>query len=107
MKAFIILPLICASLMGCVNVADVTKNEPKICPLHGQQMEIREVPCVSGTSIYLPDFSSALISKFPHHGGTRFAEDLAYLSANKARVHVCPNCDEAYREWKIAHSKTK
>ncbi|MFT3870397.1 MAG: hypothetical protein QM715_18265 [Nibricoccus sp.] len=95
------------AFVGCVNIADVTKNEPEVCELHKQKMEIREVRCIPGSSVYSSEYSSALISKFPHHGGPRFAEDLAYLNARKARIHVCPNCDEAYRAWQLAHSTHK
>src|SRR5262245_44124879 len=92
-------------LASCAITADDTSGR-STCEIHGLPMEVRELPCKPGTSVYLADFSAALRTQFPHHDGVRFAEDHAYLSCHTIRTYVCPECAKAYREWLEKHPGT-
>ena len=64
-------------------------------------MTVEDLECISGASVYFPDFAAALRSQFPHHGRTRFLDDDGYLYARRIRAHVCPLCTKAYDEWQF------
>jgi len=87
-------------LVGCASTADVARYETSsVCEVHHSAMIVEEVPCISGTSVYLSDFSAALSREFPHYGRAHFVEDHVYVYARRMKLHVCPECTKAYDEW--------
>jgi len=65
-------------------------------------MTMQELPCIVGNSVYLTEFSGAKL-RFPHHDGPRYSEDHMYLTCERIRTHVCPQCAKLYREWREKH----
>jgi hypothetical protein len=87
---------------GCVSVADLSSREASICEVHKTPMKIEMVPGSPGYPGYVWDYVQEMEKNFPHNRGPRLlGGDYPMVRVKQAKVHVCPECDEAYRAyWK-------
>jgi hypothetical protein len=89
-------------IAGCASPSAVSQK----CEVHNCAMSSQQIQEFSpgGYARYTPDFEAAQRTRFPHHGGGRLAEDRGYMYAQNVQVYVCPKCEEAHRQWMLAHA---
>lgn len=87
-------------MTNCVGVADLSSREASTCEVHKTPMKIEMVPGSTGYPGYVRNYMQEMERKFPHHRGPRLlGREYPMVKAKQAKVHVCPECDEAYRSY--------
>lgn len=87
---------------NCLSVADLSSREASTCEVHKTPMKIEMVPGSTGYPGYVSGYMAEMEKNFPHNRGPRLlGADYPMVKVKQARVHVCPECDEAYQAyWK-------
>lgn len=86
---------------SCATTVDLAKNEASTCEIHKVPMRVETVEASTGYAGYLPEYSKGTRESFPHHGGHHLlgGQYPMHVHIGKARAHVCPKCDAAYRDY--------
>jgi hypothetical protein len=90
-----------ALLTSCATTVDLAKTEASTCEIHKVPMKVETVEASTGYAGYLPEYSKGMRESFPHHGGHHLlgGQYPMHVHIGKARAHVCPKCDAAYRDY--------
>lgn len=82
---------------------DMTKNQPTVCPVHGENLHVASIPfeVVFPFTMARPKFDWEIAgeTRFPFPGSTKKVDASWRARPKYARVRVCESCTKAEAEW--------